>query len=715
MMKRPFTQKISALVLTAAMILTLSPVFAEDAEQESYIHFAAYYDGSGALLDAKCISGTLSDGELEALVNIYEPDAAETARVFEWTADLEPLGVAKEIDITDAERSAVILHSNDMHGALVGSSSVIGADSVAALKKLDGAILADSGDATQGLALGSQSKGEDVIKIMNAAGYDVMALGNHEFDFGLEQLAALRNMSDFPMISANTYQNGAPLCAIDGKTNGENYIVEKNGIKIGIFALTTRDTEVSTKPENLEGIEFKDEVETAKAQTEYLDKQGADVIIALAHMGVTDQGYCTSDKLAAAMEGTELDAIIDGHSHTVMNDNIGGITIAQTGTGGANLGRMEIDFDENNNLTITETMLSRAFFDNITPDPAVTKVIKDVSDELNKTLAQKLGDNEITLWGGGLVNIPGGTSIAESRVGETNFGSLICDAMITEAENIAPDKYRDNSGKINEPIVAIENGGGFRASVPNGEFTIGSIINALPYSNTVRIKEITPAILFTALEGYLSSVTAQDPETGFLTAGYSGSFPQIGGMSVRYDPNKEVGEKIGGITLADGTELDKNDADTKIILASNDYVIEQGEFKNIPLIAEGSGLAEAVIAHINTLTNNGEKPLAVPTTSGRITTDGAYKPKDYTAHITPLSGDDLKDGDTVDFYIDGKLSPVPGVVKDGLIDITVPDGAHSVKLYPDQNEVFVNNYSGNGVLDVYGSLNLGYPRLEYRK
>lgn len=713
-MRKHFMRKISVAVLSAAMVLSFSPALAEDAAQESYIHFAAYYDGSGALLDAKCIKGALSDDELDALVNIYEPETAASAKVFEWTEDLEPLNDVKEIDVADAERSAVILHTNDMHGALVGSSSAIGSDSVAALKKLDDAVLADSGDATQGLALASQSKGEDVIKIMNAAGYDVMALGNHEFDFGLDQLSKLRGMADFPIISANTYAGGKPLCASDSN-NGENVIIDKNGIKIGIFALTTRDTEASTKPENLVGIEFKDEVETAKAQTDYLDKQGADVIIALAHMGVTDQGYCTSDKLAEAMQGTELDAIIDGHSHTVMNDKVGGITIAQTGTGSVNVGRMEIELDASNNVTINETMLSRAFFDNITPDPDTTKTITDVSAELNETLSEVIGVNQNTLWGGGLVNTSGGTSITESRVGETNFGNLICGAMIAEAENIAPDEYRDSSGKVSEPIVAIENGGGFRVSVPNGEFTIGSIIDALPFSNTVRIKEITPAILYKALEGYLSSVTAQDKDTGFLTASYSGSFPQIGGMSVSYDPNKPEGEKITGIKLAGGAELDKNDGETKLILASNDYVIEQGEFKDIPLIAEGSGLTEAVIDYINTLTNNGEKPLAVPTTSGRITAGGDYSPKNYTAHITLLNADGLKDGDTVKFYIDGAEYPDAGVVNGGVLDITIPDGPHAVKLYPDQHEVYVNNYSGNGVLDVYGTLKLGYPQLEYRK
>ena len=239
--------------------------------------------------------------------------------------------------------------------------------------------------------------------------------------------------------------------------------------------MTTRNTATSTKPENLAGLEFRDEVKTAKEQVSYLDSQGADVIIAITHMGVLKESLCSSEALANAMAGTELDAIIDGHSHTVINEDIGGITIAQTGTGGANVGRMEIDIDENNNVSINETMLSKEFFKNIEPDPDVASVIDSVSAELNKTLMQEIGETEITLWGGGLKNFKDGASIAESRVGETNFGSIISDAMIFDAEDIIPDTYKNSSGEIDIPIVAIENGGGFRASVPNGKSRVAAL------------------------------------------------------------------------------------------------------------------------------------------------------------------------------------------------------------------------------------------------
>ena len=729
-------RRAAAILVSAATVFSFAlPAIADGGTKEVSLHLAAYYNDAKTLLGVKEIRGSLSKDEVDALVDIYEPENADKAKVFEWTDNIEPTteNSGREVDISD-EPEVVILHTNDMHGALVGSSSVIGSDSVAALKKLDNAILADAGDASQGVALASQSKGESVIKIMNAAGYDVMAAGNHEFDYGLGHFKELRDMANFPIISANTYKGDALLCA-DGDNNGANVIIDKNGVKVGIFALTTQNTRTSTKPENVAGVEFKDEIETAKEQVADLESKNADVIIALTHMGDTDEGECTSLELAEALKDTELDAIIDGHTHHVVNKKVGNITIAQTGTGSVNVGRMAINIEENGEVTIDETMLSRAFFNNITPDAEVTKTITDASSELDKTLKQKIGETKTTLWGGSIRGV-----ITEGRVGETNFGSLICDAMIEEAKNLVPDKYKDAEGNITAPIVAIENGGGYRASIPNGQITLGHIIDALPFANNVRIMEITPKQLYSALEGYISSekngtpigVTAQDDETGFLTATYEGSFPQIGGMRICYDPNKPVGEKIEVISLIAGnTDLDKNDDTTELILASHDYIIGAED-----MIAEGSGLTETVTAYINSMTEGGTKPLEFPVTLGRIITT-AHNPDNYTytAHITLTNASSLAADSEVPVYVDGEAYDKAAVVKDEEIkipgkdengneivkemlnvrtlNIELPDGPHAIKLFPEQEEVYVNNYSGNGILYTYNGLTLKYPELEY--
>ncbi len=691
----------AAAALVAAVPASMPAYGAEgEAEKTVALRMAAYYDEAGNLVSVKRVGEGLSPDETEVYVNLYDPAGAVTARVFAWTAELEPVEDSVAYDLDGDGKSVVILHTNDMHGSLADTSSVIGSDRVAALKKMENAILADGGDATQGVALASQSKGVDIIKIMNAAGYDVMALGNHEFDYGQEQLRQFLQLADFPMISANTYLNGGLLCG-DGDNNGENVVIEKNGVKVGIFALTTRATETSTKPENLEGIEFRDEIETAKAQVEKLDAEGADVIVALVHMGVLgDAADCTSRELALAMKDTELDAIIDGHSHTVVNEVVEGtgITLAQTGTGGANVGHMEISVADDGSVTVDETMLSRAFFENITPDPEVASVIDGLNGELSETLKQPIGTAANTLWGGSVNG-----KISESRSGETNLGDLICDAMIAEAKDIMPD------GKKALPIVAIENGGGFRTAIPNGEMTLGSVINCLPFANAVMTKEITPAVLYTALESFVSSVTAQDKESGFLTASYSGSFPQIGGMSFVYDPNAETGAKLVSVTLADGTVLDRGDASTGIILVSNDYVIGNAAFADCPAVAEGSGLTETVLAYIDDMTDGGTRPLELPVTEGRIKTVNNDESRTYTARVA-IKGDGVPAALTA--IVDGK-DRVTGNVTDGVLALELSDGPHAVKLYDGQQEVYVNNYSGNGTLEDYGSLHLGWPELEY--
>lgn len=175
-MKKVFAKRITAVLLAAAVLSVCAPSFAAD-EPEAELHFAAYYDSAGKLIGARAVKGTLSTDEVDTFVDIYEPENTAVAKVFEWTKEMKPINDSgREVDVSD-DADVVILHTNDMHGSLAGSSSVIGSDSVAALKKLDDAVLADGGDATQGIALASQSKGEDVIKIMNAAGYDVMRLG----------------------------------------------------------------------------------------------------------------------------------------------------------------------------------------------------------------------------------------------------------------------------------------------------------------------------------------------------------------------------------------------------------------------------------------------------------------------------------------------------------------------------------------------------------
>ena len=242
-----------------------------------------------------------------------------------------------------AVQEVIVYHTNDSHGYLSGDGeNIVGIDLAAGLKEsTPNSILVDAGDATQGLPLASLTKGADVIELMNQAGYDLMTAGNHEFDFGTEAFLSNARKADFPILAANIYRNGSPLLKdVQEGNNGCHTIIEQNGVRIGFFGLTTADTASSTNPTGITDLEFRDEAETAKAEIAHLEDEGADVIIAICHMGNMDAS-CTSTDLANAMTGEyqdKIDVIIDGHSHTVENEETNGILIVQTGSGMAGIG-----------------------------------------------------------------------------------------------------------------------------------------------------------------------------------------------------------------------------------------------------------------------------------------------------------------------------------------------------------------------------------------
>lgn len=694
-------------LISAALAATFSAslLFSVSAEETENIpkYYAAYYDNSLTLTGMHMFTGQLSDGELNALTGIYMPDTAETARVYSVSED----GAYTEY-ADDDENTVTILHTNDMHGSLTGGSGVIGLDKVAALKELiPGALLADGGDATQGIAYASLTSGADVIKTMNAAQYDVMAAGNHEFDYGIDTLLKNAETAEFPILSANTFYEDSPLLAVSysgGESNGQSYIIETNGKKIGFFGITTANTSTSTNPDGIKGIEFKDETETAKEIVNELTEQGADAIVAITHVGSTDAVDCTSYDLAEALSGSGLDAIIDAHSHTLMTDISDGILISQTGSSGTNVGMMELSFDENGNVTAEETMLSPEFFNNIESDEEVLGLINSVNESQSAQLNERIAETTSTLWGGYINNI------AEARASETNLGNLIADSMIYATKNIISEEYSDM------PVVAIENGGGIRETIHNGTITKGDIINVLPFANTVMYKEVTPAALYDIMELSVSSVTAQDSETGMLTAEYSGGFLQIGGMSIIYDPSKTE-NKVISITLdVSDAALDRSDTTTKLLLASNDYLIAGGnDYKmlgDLKTLGEGGGLDSMLIDYIMYLTDNDTKPLDLPVTDGRIRT--VREPADYTAtlHITDASGNPASE-QNITYYVDGEENS--GTTdSEGLLKITVSDGPHAVKLSAEQEEVYINNYSGAGLVEIEGSYPVYYPTLSLK-
>ena len=422
----------------------------------------------------------------------------------------------------------VILHSNDVHGAidLYAAMAALKADYEAQGAEV---ILADAGDYSQGTVYVSVNKGADAVTMMNATGYDVVTLGNHEFDYGYAQLVENMKAAKFQVLCAD-------VLGADGKTIFDaNTIIEKGGVKIGFFGLETPEAQTKANPKLIQGLKFlagadgKELYDCAAAQVADLKAKGADLVVCLAHLGVDESSEpYTSYDLAKNVQG--IDFIIDGHSHTVMTAGPNGEAIQSTGTAFANIGVITIDNatkkivgNELKAIWHTEKNAdgkSVTVVDYKTRDEKVAAAAKAIIDPIDKAYGEKFAVSEVALNG---AKAPNG-----NRDSETNLGDLITDAMLwkvlADAEITVPE----------ENVVAITNGGGIRASIGVGDVTKKDINTVLPFGNTLAVVYVKGSELLEALEA-----------STYCTPESIGGFPQVAGMQFTvatyetYDKNDE--------------------------------------------------------------------------------------------------------------------------------------------------------------------------------
>ena len=410
--------------------------------------------------------------------------------------------LAEEILIAPAPAAdftgkTVILHSNDVHGAVAGYAYM------AALKadfEAKGAevILIDAGDYSQGTTYVSTTKGADAIDMMNAVGYDFATIGNHEFDYGYAQLAENMKKASFKVLCADVVdENGKAI--FDANT----VYTTKGGTKIGLFGLETPEAQTKANPALIKGLVFFAEKELyscAQAQVKALD--GADVVICISHLGVDNESRPnTSYDLYANTTG--IDLIIDGHSHTVMTEGANGEPIQSTGTAFANVGVVVID---DATKAIVDNYLV-AVDENTAKDADVDAAAQAIIDRVKAAYGTVFAKSEVVLNG---AKAPAG-----NRDSETNNGDLITDAMLwTVLKN--PDSVTVPA----EKVVAITNGGGIRAAINPGDVTKNDINTVLPFGNTVAVVYVTGAELLEALEA-----------STYCTPEAVGGFPQVAGIN----------------------------------------------------------------------------------------------------------------------------------------------------------------------------------------
>ena len=404
----------------------------------------------------------------------------------------------------------VILHTNDVHGAIEGYAYITALKADYEAKGAE-VILVDAGDYSQGTTYVSTTKGADAVTMMNAAGYDIVTLGNHEFDYGYAQLKDNMTKANFKVLCADVYkEDGTPIF-------DANYTyTTKSGVKVGFFGMETPETQTKTNPALIKGLKFDTDLKAvAEKQVEAL--KDADIVICLAHLGVDAESepYRSTD-LYAAVKG--IDFIIDGHSHTVMTKGEKGEPIQSTGTAFANIGVIVID-------DATKKIESNSLFEikeDTAKDETVAAAAKVIVDRVNKEYG--------TVFAKSLVELNGAKAPNGNRDVETNNGDLITDAMVWKVL-----QNKDGLTVNEDHVVAITNGGGIRAAIKAGDVTKKDINTVLPFGNTVAVVYVTGEQLLEALEA-----------STYCTPGAVGGFPQVSGINFTirtgkdYDANKDT-------------------------------------------------------------------------------------------------------------------------------------------------------------------------------
>ena len=404
----------------------------------------------------------------------------------------------------------VILHTNDVHGAVEGYAYIAQLKADYEAKGAE-VILVDAGDFSQGTTYVSSTKGADAVTMMNAAGYDVVTLGNHEFDYGYAQLKENMSKAKFKVVCADVFnEDGTPIF------DASYTYTTKSGVKVGFFGMETPETQTKANPALIKGLTFATgDAFTKAAADQVAALKDADVVICLAHLGVDAESapYRSTD-LYAAVKG--IDFIIDGHSHTVMTKGEKGEPIQSTGTAFKNIGVIVID-DASKKI---ESNSLYEIKEDTAKDATVAAAAKVIVDRVNNEYGTKFATSKVELNG---AKAPNG-----NRDVETNNGDLITDAMRWKVL-----QNKDGLTVNEDHVVAITNGGGIRAAIAKGDVTKKDINTVLPFGNTVAVVYVTGEQLLEALEA-----------STFSTPTAVGGFPQVSGIN---------------FTIHTGKAYDKND------------------------------------------------------------------------------------------------------------------------------------------------------------
>jgi 5'-nucleotidase len=510
-----------------------------------------------------------------------------------------------------------ILHINDLHSrieAISKSDSTCSAEDAAANECFGGiarvktaidarraelsgknVLTLDAGDQFQGSLFYTTYKSAPIADFMNSIGFDAMAIGNHEFDDGPEELAKFIDALKFPMISGNTLAGlNSPVA-----DKFKPYIVKEFGEeKVAIVSVLATDTDETSSPGD--AVLFSDEIGYLKEAVKEIEGQGIDKIVLLSHVG-----YVKDQEIAAAVDG--IDIIVGGHSHTLLSntdDKAAGpyptmvknpagkdVPIVQAYAYSKYLGDLTVVFDDAG-VVKTATGEPKLLDASVTPDAGFVAKVAELAGPIEELKQKEIGATAEGVDG----------SRETCRAMECTMGNLVADAMV--------DRLSDQG-----ITIAIQNGGGLRASIDAGTVTMGEVLTVLPFQNTLASFQLKGSDVVAALENGVSQVEEA-----------AGRFPQVSGLKYTADLTKPAGSRITSVEVKEGDAFVAIDPNKVYGVATNNYMRSGGDgYKVFATGGQnaydfGPGL-EAVLADYISK-NSPYKPY----TDGRITVIAATAP-----------------------------------------------------------------------------------------
>lgn len=468
-----------------------------------------------------------------------------------------------------AEMVLHVLHTNDLHSRIEpinAYDSTCDAETLAAGECFGGVarvavkinelrdkitaeggnvIVLDAGDQYQGSMFYTTYKGKEVVEFMTAIGYDAMAVGNHEFDDGPDGLAVLADGVAFPVMSGNIDLSQSNV--LKGKIS-DTVTLEVGGERIGIVSALATDTPETASPGP--NVIFMDDIDSLKGDVQALTDEGVNKIIALTHVG-----YLRDQEIATEVPG--IDAVIGGHSHTLLGDMDGAegpyptmvagadgaeVPVAQAYAYSKYLGHLVLTFDNNGKLTKAEGQ--PILLDNSVPeDEAIVARVKEMAapiDELRQKVVAEIA-------------APIDGDRANCRAKECEMGSLVADAML--------DRVQDQG-----VTIAIANGGGLRASIDQGPVTMGEVYTVLPFQNTLATFQLTGTDVIAALENGASQYDE-----------VAGRFAQVSGLKYTVDPAAASGSRISGVMVQQDGDWAEIEPEATYGIVSNNYMRGGGD------------------------------------------------------------------------------------------------------------------------------------------